>query len=248
MPIAPNALPCIYPTWSAPRHIKALTTTRQGGVSQSTHYTSLNLAMHAADQAELVQENRRRLSQHIGHPIQWLSQNHTSTAVQIDTYHSSTPADAAYTNTPGTVCAVLTADCVPIILTDKAGTFVAAIHAGWKGLAQNIISHTVDACRSTHMIAWIGPCISPLAYTVGPEFLDHFLQQYSGLDDCFTCDSQQQWRADLPQISTCLLQQAGVEVITAANLCTYDPQNQLFSARRDGIQSGRIATCIWMEK
>ena len=247
MQTAHNLLPCIYPTWSAPSNSNALTTTRQGGISSKPEYQTLNLAMHAADQAAQVQENRARLSQHIGHPVQWLSQRHTGTVVNLDTYDTNTPADACYTNTPKTVCAVLTADCVPIVLTNQKGSFVAAIHAGWKGLAQNIISHTVVACRSKRMIAWIGPCISHHAYTVGPEFRDHFLDLYTGLENCFTCE-QQQWRANLQQISYHLLQQAGVEAITAANLCTHNTKNKLFSARRDGIQSGRIATCVWMEK
>ena len=247
MQTAHNTLPCIYPNWSAPSFIKALTTTRQGGVSSSPHYSSLNLAMHAADQPHQVTENRARLIQHIGHPIQWLRQQHTGNVVNIDTYQSTTPADACYTHRPKTVCAVLTADCVPIVLTNQAGTFVAAIHAGWKGLAQNIIAHTVAACRTEQMIAWIAPCIAQEAYPVGPEFRTRFLDLYNGLDHCFLYQDQQ-WYANLQAISQELLEQAGVETITTANICTYDRRNQLFSARRDGIQSGRIATCIWIEK
>lgn len=236
-----NRLSCIYPNWPAPSHIKALTTTRHGGDGR------FNLAAHVVDEAESCEANRFRLRQHIGYPIQWLSQHHTATVVHIDSYNTDTPADACYTSTPKTVCAVLTADCVPIILTDDMGSFVAAIHAGWKGLVQNIILHTIAACPGKNLIAWIGPCISHNAYTVGPEFRNHFMDRYIGLDHCFRCDAGQ-WHANLQQISYHLLQQAGVECITTANICTHDPNNQLFSARRDGLESGRIATCIWMEK
>ncbi|MBT4885385.1 MAG: peptidoglycan editing factor PgeF [Legionellales bacterium] len=232
--------------WQAPKNIAAFTTTRSGGFSHNKNYSSLNLAMHAHDDKHAVELNRKKLNQYIGHNVKWLKQKHTNTVLQAESDNFNMDADAVFTHNPGKVCAVLTADCVPILLTDTQGSFVAAIHAGWKGLATNIIQNTIKKIRSDNIIAWIGPCICYKCYNTGPEVQEIFCALQPKLHSCFSVKNNQIY-TDLNAISEALLRLEGVRHISSANLCTKNHNNNLFSARRDGINSGRIASCIWIK-
>ncbi|MBT4803641.1 MAG: peptidoglycan editing factor PgeF [Legionellales bacterium] len=232
--------------WQAPEHITAFTTTRAAGFSRNKNYFSLNLAMHANDDKYAVELNRKKINEYIGHEVKWLKQKHTNTVIQAEKNNYNVNADAVFTNNRGTVCAVLTADCVPILLTDTQGTFVAAIHAGWKGLATNIIKNTIQKIKSDNIIAWIGPCICYKCYNIGPEVKDIFCTIQPKLHSCFSVKDNK-FHANLNEISETLLRLEGVRQISSANLCTKNHKNDLFSARRDGINSGRIASCIWIK-
>ncbi len=239
-------LDVIAPNWNAPECVTAFTTTRTMGYSQKYNYKGLNLAYSSGDNQHDISLNRIKLNNFTGSEIRYLKQNHTNNAICIDINNSDQEADACYTYKKNTVCCVLTADCVPIVLTDRKASFVAAIHAGWKGCANNIIQNTIDKIGTKHeIIAWIGPCICDQCYNVRSDVLTKFLSLEPSLYKCFSTDNHI-LKANLPSICETLLQKANVEYIFKANICTKNPKNNLYSARRDGIRSGRIATCVYM--
>lgn len=245
--VVDDKLDVISPNWNAPECVTAFTTTRSIGYSQKNNYKGLNLSYSSGDHEHDVSLNRIKLNHFTGSEIRYLRQNHTGHAICIDSDNLDQEADACYTYEKNTVCCVLTADCVPIVLTDKKASFVAAIHAGWKGCVNNIIQSTIDKIATKHdIIAWIGPCICAQCYNVRSDVLTKFLALEPSLYKCFSTEDQV-LKANLPAICEVLLQKANVKNIFKANICTKNPKNNLFSARRDGIRSGRIATCVYID-
>ena len=236
--------------WPAPGHIHAGTTTRQGGYSQAP-FNRLNLAEHVGDDSDAVTRNRTLLRQQLQLPGEphWLNQTHSNRIVQIHAPASPKNADAAYSNRTNTVCAVLTADCVPIMVCNRAGTEIAAIHAGWRGLCANIINHTVDCFASgrEQLIAWIGPHISPDFYTVHDDVRNPCIDSLSeSVADAFKQINGDSWQANLELLSRMSLLQAGITEIHANNLCTYQNREYFYSYRRER-KTGRMASLIWIE-
>jgi YfiH family protein len=233
--------------WPAPGHIHAGCTTRLGGVSQPP-YDSLNLAMHVEDDPESVLVNRRRLSTYLGLPAEphWLQQVH-GCGVSTDDRPLET-ADACVTQIRGRVCAVMTADCLPLLIADRTGTCVAAVHAGWRGLASQAISQTIDKMpvAASELLAWLGPAIGPKAFEVGGEVRDEFLRQNARFADCFVTGRQPgKWLLDIYRLARLQLAACAVDNVYGGSFCTYQDTQRFYSYRRDKM-TGRMASLIWM--
>ena len=232
----------LSPNWPAPTHIRAYTTTRQAG----------NLADHVGDNPEDVQTNRDLLIKTLALPSEpvWLEQVHGIKTLCLDNHpQKQFTADASYTTKPGIVCAVLTADCLPILVCDRAGTMVAAIHAGWRGLAIGIIEHAIAQlpCPPDQLVAWVGPGIGPTAFEVGPEVRTEFLEKDHHLSSAFTPGTKPEtYLGNLYQIAKQCLNNAGVRSIYSKQCCTFSDTKRFFSYRRDG-KTGRMASLIWMD-
>lgn len=236
--------------WAAPAGICAGTSYRSGGVSEGS-YATLNLALHVGDSPKAVLENRRRL----GLPAEpiWLNQVHGHTVVDAGLISTQNPtrnidADAAYTTQVGIICAVLTADCLPILLCDRRGTRVAAVHAGWRGLAAGVIEQTVAALMvpGKEILAWLGPAISSRAYEVGEEVRDTFVQQNEDAASAFIPARPRHWWMDIYHLARQRLQRLGVSAISGGDHCTWHEADRFYSYRRDGV-TGRMASVIWIE-
>ena len=243
---------CLPPNWSAPPSVCAFVTTRKGGVSQ-TPYDSFNLADHVGDNAQCVARNRQRLCEMLSLPQepQWLRQAHGTRALIADEIRAISPpeADASHTQKTGVVCAVLTADCLPILLCDRQGAHVAAIHAGWKGLAAGIIEATINAMntRPHQLLAWLGPAIGPRAFEVGPDVYQAFLPTHKNAASAFTPFGKNKWLADIYMLARQKLVASGVTAVDGGDFCTYTDQQRFFSYRRDGEKTGRMAAVIWIK-
>jgi polyphenol oxidase len=236
----------IVPDWPAPANVRALITTRAGGVSHGT-FASLNLGLRAGDEPQAVAANRARLRAVLPQEPKWLRQVHGDGVADADSLVEACEADASLARRPGTVCAVMVADCIPVMLTDHSGTMVAIAHTGWRGLARGVIESTVYACRrSPHeLLAYLGPGIGPRAFEVGPEVRDAFLAHDSRAEAAFAPHVPGKWLADLFLLARQHLQRAGVESIYGGGLCTYSDAARFFSYRRDGT-TGRMAALIWL--
>jgi YfiH family protein len=231
--------------WPAPEHIVAGTTIRAGGVSKGI-YGSLNLGAHVGDDEQAVSENRRRFVAMCALPAEpdWLTQVHgTDVSVVGDTH--ATEADAAITSRPSTVVAVLTADCLPILLCATDGDEVAAIHGGWRGLAAGVVAATLSQMSAApgKLMAWIGPAISQPAFEVGDEVRQAFVEQDVAAAACFEANERGRWQADLYGIARRQLREAGVKAVYGGNFCTFGDPGRFYSYRRDG-QCGRMASFI----
>ena len=241
----------LTPQWKIPSSVRALYSARCGGASLPP-YESMNLAANVGDDINAVYANRRRLTEYIGAPIKWLRQQHTNRVIGArDIIADKTIADAAYTDKVNIVCAVTTADCLPILFCDANGDYVAAAHAGWRGLANGILENTCAALRRQNakepLYAWIGPAISRQHYEIGDK-VKQLLHRDKGDKACFVgAINENKWLADLPRLAINRLNAIGVKT-TASGLCAYSDSERFFSARRDGIHSGRIATMIWLVK
>lgn len=239
----------IRPEWAAPDQVQAFTTTRQGGVSTGA-YSALNLALHVADNPANVAVNRERLYQEGGLPTapRWPEQCHGTRAVHAAELNDDAgiAADAVYSDTPGLVCSILTADCLPLIVCSLAGDEVAVIHAGWRGLLDGIIERTLAkfAAPSAQLVAWIGPGISASAYAVDDAFRARFLVADPASAAIFSTRGEQLY-ADLPRLAEMRLGHAGLTRVSRYPGCTYRESQRFFSYRRDGI-TGRFATCAWI--
>jgi YfiH family protein len=242
----------LYPGWPAPANVRALSTTRSGGISTGS-FASLNFGLHVGDDPAAVAANRSwlRRSAHLpGEPV-WLEQQHGIRVLDLDKHGSgetSLEADAAIASDAGRVCAILTADCLPVLLTDRAGTRVAAAHAGWRGLAAGIIEQTVAAMAmpGSDLLAWLGPCIGAAYFEIGPEVRDALLTKDPGASDCFRPGRDDRWHADLQALARRRLLALGVSSVSAAAACTYSDSRRFFSHRRDA-PCGRMATLVWLE-
>jgi hypothetical protein len=242
----------IVPDWPAPAMVRAVATTRAGGVSTGS-FASLNLGDHVGDDPAAVAANRGRLDAtlHLPASPRWLRQVHGTVVARAEEGVAAPVADAMLAVTPGTLCAVLTADCLPVLFCDAAGHRVAVAHAGWRGLAAGILPAVVRALGDTgaevrHLLAWFGPAISGPAYEVGGEVRDEFLRQDPGAEAGFTANSRGRWQLDLAAVARRQLQSLGVTRIFGGTCCTHGDPARFFSHRRDG-QCGRQATLIWLE-
>lgn len=241
----------LTPEWPAPPGVRALSTWRSGGVSVAP-FESLNLGGHVGDRSGAVAENRRRLSAAArlpGEPV-WLSQQHGTGVLDLDVRSEARPvADASFTRRPGKVCAVLTADCLPILLAPSSGGAVAAAHAGWRGLAAGVIEATVLvlAVPPRSLLAWIGPGIGRAHFEIGPEVREALLSGDPEAGGAFEPGSSGRYLADLALLARRRLERLGIERIYGGTGCTYASPERYFSHRRDG-RTGRQATLIWLEK
>lgn len=238
---------CIVPGWPAPAAVRALVTTRSGGVSTGP-YASLNLGLRTDDDPAAVAENRVRLERLLPQAPRWLQQVHGSAVVDADEVQDPPQADASVARRPGTVCAIMIADCLPVLLADRAGTCVGAAHAGWRGLAGGVIGNTVArmAVPPDRLVAWIGPGIGPRAFEVGDDVLEAFCAATPGNRDVFKPQKSGKWLCDLPALARRALQRAGVTSIHGGDLCTYETPGRFYSYRRDRV-TGRMAALIWID-
>lgn len=238
----------IVPQWSVPANVRACSSTRNGGISRAP-WSSLNLGAHVGDELEHVQTNRQRLLELGDLPAMpvWLEQVHGTDVLKLDGQNpQSVRADAAYSCQPGVVCAVMTADCLPVLFCSRDGTEVAAAHAGWRGLCGGILEATIEAFSAPprDIIAWLGPAIGPQAFEVGPEVREAFLTHDSAADSAFRANGDK-FYADLWTLAKQRLQAAGVCQVWGGGQCTLTQTEQFFSFRRDGI-TGRMASLIWL--
>jgi len=241
----------LTPEWPAPPGVRALSTWRGGGVSVAP-FESLNLADHVGDRPEAVAENRRRLraaARVSAEPV-WLSQQHGPRVLDLDAPDATGgAADASVTHRPGRVCAILTADCLPILLAQDSGGAVAAVHAGWRGLGAGVIEATVHALAvpSRSLLAWLGPGIGRADFEIGPEVREALLSGDPQASQAFEPNARGRYLADLALLARRRLERLGIERIYGAAACTYAFGERYFSHRRDG-RTGRQATLIWLEK
>jgi YfiH family protein len=254
-----NLPPLLRPDWPALPGVIAGMSQRAGGVSEGP-WASLNLGGAVGDDPAAVAENRARFTAALGAQPVWLQQVHGARVVRLraDAVDSPLPAaDAAWTSDPGVACAVLVADCLPVLMALRDGRAVAAAHAGWRGLAAGVLEATVQAlCAGTgaaprDIVAWLGPCIGPRQFEVGADVLAAFDQAPAAPDGALfvsrpRSDGSPRWLADLPRLARERLQGAGVELVSEAGACTVEDASSFFSFRRDGI-TGRHAAAIWRD-
>ena len=235
----------IVPDWPAPAHVRAFATTRTGGGSTGP-WASLNLGARCGDEAARVADNRLRLTQAIGAPIEWLDQVHGKRVIGDEA--SERTADGVVSRTPGRVCAVLTADCLPILLCDRAGTIVCALHAGWRGLAAGIVGAGVAALdrNPIDLLVWLGPAISPAHFEVGQDVFDAFVSVTPEAASAFRPAAAGKWMADLYALARQQFAALGVGAVFGGDACTYADASRFFSYRRDGV-TGRMATGILID-
>lgn len=255
---------CLIPDWPAPTNVRALCTTRAGGVSVGP-YGGLNLGSHVGDDATHVQRNRAILQQTLAARPVFLNQVHGTEVLELN---ADTPdgaqADGACTTAHGLACTMMVADCLPILLCDAQGTRVAAVHAGWRGLAgsggigvvEQVVQRfrppaLVDAAQAApELIAWLGPCIGPDAFEVGDDVRAAFTAVSADARGCFRPMPNGKWLADLPALALQRLLAAGVSRVFgndgSAPWCTVGNPLRFFSHRRDRGVSGRLAACIWL--
>lgn len=239
----------IAANWPVPNWIKAGTTTRQSGFSPPP-YASLNLARHVDDEPESVEQNRAFLQRELQLPSAplWLQQVHDKQVINSDDWSANVSTDACYTLQKGVVCAILSADCLPLLLCNKDGSEIAAIHVGWRGLCQNIIAETLSRFDSDNgdLYAWIGPHIHANNYEVGEEVRSACLQAIPGTEHAFTSTRQAHWYANLDALVRHELLSKGISMIFGCNRCTFDDEVNFFSYRRQKV-TGRMVSLIWME-
>ena len=239
----------LRPEWPAPPNIQACVTTREGGVSSGA-YASLNLAAHVADEVAAVQKNRALLKQALALPSEpvWLQQVHGTRVVDAARVATGTEADGSYATQAGAVCAVLTADCLPVFLCDRAATRVAVLHAGWRGLAAGVIEQGVGALgvAEGQLLAWLGPAIGPAAFVVGAEVRDEFVRHDGQAAIAFRHGVAGKYLADIYALARLRLAALGVDAVYGGRFCTMSEGERFFSYRRDG-RCGRMASLIWLE-
>lgn len=233
--------------WPVPNGIKIAFSQRHGGVSLPP-YDSLNLGLHVGDDANAVAANRQLVAQQLALPQvpYWLEQVHSTKVVELGV-DTDTIADGSFSRQPNQVCVVMTADCLPVLLTNKQGTQVAAVHAGWRGLCDGIIEQAIAKfdCNADQLIAYLGPCIGPQAFEVGAEVKQAFIDKNPQDEHCFISHSDK-YLANLSKLAENRLTNCGVKEFYTAGCCTFSLQNDYFSYRRDGI-TGRMASFIWIQ-
>ena len=242
----------IIPNWPAPANVRSLQTTRNGGVSVGP-YTSLNLGSHVQDDPLHVARNRQLLSQFVPSEPVWLNQVHGVEVVDAANTDCVPDADASFTTRNNTVCVTMTADCLPILLCDSAGTIVASIHAGWRSLCDGVIEATVakiltsTGVNAGHLMAWLGPAIGPTAFEVGSEVRAQFIAKDAQAESAFLWQANDKWLGNIYNIATQRLNNLGINQICGGQqeqFCTVSDSARFFSFRRDTV-TGRMATLIW---
>jgi polyphenol oxidase len=229
--------------------VSAFCTTREGGVSKG-NFAFLNLAEHVQDDPEAVVKNRQLLKQQLALPDepQWLQQTHSINVIDLDS-SSSRKGDAAFSSTPGRIAVVMTADCLPVLFCNTAGSEVAAAHAGWRGLLNGILEKTVASMcsRNQQIMAWLGPAIGPAQFEVGSEVRDLFIEQDAESASCFSQNRPGHYLADLYSLARTRLHKAGVSLISGGEFCTFSERERFFSYRRENL-TGRQASLIYINK
>jgi YfiH family protein len=245
-----NDLPFIVPNWPAPTNVKALQTTRNGGLSLSP-YASLNLGGHVNDDPLAVAANRQLLSPFLPSEPVWVNQVHGTRVIDAAKSGCLEDADASFANIANVVCVTMTADCLPVLLCDRSGSVVAAVHAGWRGLCDGIIEAAITsmAVQTQDILAWLGPAIGPQAFEVGPEVRQQFIEKGAEAEIAFSAVGNK-WLCDIYAIAQQRLRKTGVSQIYGGgineNFCTYTDKARFFSYRRDQI-TGRMASLIWLQ-
>jgi YfiH family protein len=243
-----TAIGWIEPDWPVAGHLRVLSTLRGGGVSEGP-YASLNLAGHVGDRPEAVAANRVLLREAAHLPAEplWLQQVHGAEVVRHEDRPAPGPADAAVAFEPARVCAVMTADCLPVVLADRAGTRVGVAHAGWRGLVGGVLEATIEALglAPADLHAWLGPAIGQRAFEVGPEVRDAYLAKLEVPDTFLLQNERGRYQADLYGLARLVLQRAGVTAVHGGGWCTHEDRARFFSHRRDGV-TGRMATLAWL--
>ncbi|AOS96899.1 Laccase domain protein YfiH [Microbulbifer aggregans] len=247
----------LFPDWPAPARVRAAVTLRGGGHSEGP-YQSFNLGNHVGDNEAAVSANRQQLRQELQLPSepQWLEQIHSDKVVEAHADDVVRTADAGFTGSQGVVCAVLTADCLPVLLCDREGTQVAAVHAGWRGLAGGVVRNTVAALDSSpeNLLAWLGPAIGPDAFETGVDVLEAFFESAQNAEhaekmaQCFRPHSQKplHFLADIYGLARAELESLGVSDVYGGDRCTVSDAENFYSYRRDKT-TGRMASLIWLE-
>ena len=243
----------ITPNWPVAAHIKAVSTTRLNGVSNGI-YQGLNLGLHVGDDTDLVLKNRDILTNNFAfeNNLYWLNQTHSTALVAIPPANKAIEltADAVWTSTKNQPCIVMTADCLPVLVTDKSGSFVCAIHAGWRGLCDGVIEKSITSiCQKNHIVTkdllvWLGPCIGPEAFEVSDDVRSKFINLNPQATTAFRTFGDR-WLADLHQLAYQRLSSLNISAITHSDLCTFKNSDLFYSYRRDG-KTGRMATLIWI--
>ncbi len=236
--------------WPARSNVHALTTTRIGGVSRSM-YSGLNLGDHVNDNPDHVKQNRSLLAQQLNLAAEpkWLNQTHSTNIVAADQVDVPVDADGSYSMQPGTICAVLTADCLPVFICDTEARCVGVFHAGWRGLLNGILEQAVQAMQpvSNQLMAAIGPSISQPSFEVGAEVRDVFIERYNNVESFFVVSNNpDHFYADLYGLAKKQLIDLGIQSVwLPESVCTYKDSARFYSYRRDG-QTGRMASLIWI--
>jgi YfiH family protein len=236
------------PDWPAPARVRAWVSERAGGTSSGS-YAALNLGVHVGDSAKRVAENRAHLRAGVPLPSEpvWLEQVHGVTVLDLDR-DAVAAADGAVTSRAGVVCAVLTADCLPVIFASRDGGRVGVAHAGWRGLLNGVLPAAVRALRAppAAIVAWLGPAIGPASYEVGADVRDAYLARDASASAAFTPNARGRWQADLYALARASLAGAGVTDVHGGGFCTYREADRFFSHRREA-PCGRFATLVWLE-
>ncbi|MFZ4534824.1 peptidoglycan editing factor PgeF [Propionivibrio sp.] len=244
----------IVPDWPAPPNVRSLLTTRNGGASSGV-YASLNLGSHVGDDPRAVAANRALVSGWVaGEPgcaPVWLEQVHGTRVIDAATWtegDQAPRADAAFSRQPGVACVVMTADCLPVLFCDDAGTVVAAAHAGWRGLLAGVLEETIAAMgvAGRELMAYLGPAIGPQAFEVGEEVRSAFVRRDGNAATAFKPSESGKWLADIYLLARQRLAGQGIDRAFGGSLCTASEADRFFSYRRDG-QSGRMASMIWLD-
>lgn len=235
----------LTPDWPAPVWVKACITTRSGGIS-SAPFDSFNLGEHVEDDPVAVTKNRQRLISQLGCKPAWLRQVHGVAVVPAEP-GEVLEADASWTATPGVACTVMTADCLPVLFCDRAGSRVAAAHAGWRGLAGGVLEATLDALAVApeDVLVWLGPAIGPHAFEVGAEVREAFMAVHPQAAEAFVASvNPDRYMADIYRLARIRLAARGVTAVYGGGFCTYsDPR---FYSYRRAAQTGRFASLIWL--
>jgi purine-nucleoside/S-methyl-5'-thioadenosine phosphorylase / adenosine deaminase len=237
----------IVPDWPAPANVRTLITTRSGGVSTGP-FASMNLGQRIETDMRSLRANRALLRDFLPADPKWLLQVHGARVADADGLQQPVEADAAVARKPGSVCTVMVADCLPVLLTDRAGSVVAAAHAGWRGLAAGVLENTVGAMGRApdELLAYFGPAIGPSAFEVGADVRDAFLARSADAASAFAAHKPGKWLADLFALARQRLRAIGVTQIYGGGLCTYTDRRRFFSHRRDKV-TGRMAALIWLD-
>ncbi len=239
----------ITPNWPAADNIKAFATTRREGFSTGA-FASFNLGFRGGDNPEIIAANRKKLCADLNLPDEpkWLRQVHGNVVVQADTMSPLAEADASFTRIPNVVCLAMTADCLPILVCNRQGTCVAAIHAGWRGLLAGIIDSTLEAMQiePEDTLIWLGPAIGPTVYEVGDEVRTLFVEHDAQAADSFTPKSTEKWLMNLYSYAKQRLHRRGISQIYGGDRCTYSEPEYFYSSRRHKGITGSLASLIWL--
>ncbi len=240
-------LDLITPDWPAPPTVRAVFTTRSGGVS-APPYDSLNLGAGIGDSSQAVTENRRRLHEALQLPAEpvWLEQVHGTRVVNLDQDEGNLRADAVVARSEGAVCAIRVADCMPVLFASRDGAVIGAAHAGWRGLSGGVLESTVAAMgvAPSTLMAWMGPAISARCFEVGEDVWNAFVNRDPSAATAFVPNPRGRWQCDLYALARDRLARLGIEQVFGGGWCTFTQQDRFFSFRRDG-PCGRMAALVW---